>query len=93
MENLKEEIRDCKISIKVTKSERAKINVKAKQLNQSRTDYIRTLILEDVATHGVNYSRTKKAEEYVELVSAINNISNDEERKEVNKRLEAFVCL
>jgi len=93
MAELKEEIRDCKISIKVTKTERAKINIRAKELNQNRTDYMRSLILEDACCHDINYSRTRKPEEYVKLINAINNISVEEERKEVSKCLEGFVCL
>lgn len=88
-----DEIRDCKISIKVTKSERAQITIRAKELGQNRADYMRSLVLEDSGCTNINHSKGKRPEAYVNLVNAINNISIEEERREVSKRMEDFVCL
>lgn len=83
-------MKEEKIIFNVSKESKKQIEAKAKVNGQKTGTFTRNIVERYIQTDLI---LTNKAFEYVGLVDAIDNISDDEERLEVRRRLEAFVCL
>lgn len=83
-------MKDCKMGFYVSANNKKKIETKAKTNKMKTGQYLRSIVERDVQTDELMKNR---AEEYVLLVNAIENITDDIERINVRKRLEVFLCL
>jgi len=83
-------MKDSKMAFYTTADNKAKIEAEAKENNMKTGHYLRSIVERHIQSNELLKNR---AEEYVLLVTDIDSITNDIERKNVRKRLEAFLCL